>query len=145
MPKLISHARIQFLPFNQIGAIIAMHGALTLANLLYAMPSNTTTDIEEAFAAYKAERMGPSIEFANISKMVAKYMDKSFVGALWLFIVRRLPAWVINISTRRLIRYRPQAGWLPKIENKGTIPAELVPSSEKARAAFEKRHNTVAV
>ncbi|KAF9103059.1 hypothetical protein BGX29_003856 [Mortierella sp. GBA35] len=127
------------------GAIIAMHGALALANLLYAMPSNTNADIEEAFAAYKAERIGRSFELLKSSKMLGKFMDKSYVGALLLFIMRRLPAWIVNMTTRRMIRYRPLAGWLPKIEDKGSIPAELVPSSERARAAFEKRRKTVPV
>ncbi|KAF9097166.1 hypothetical protein BGX23_009655 [Mortierella sp. AD031] len=126
-------------------AIIAMHGALALANLLYAMPSNTTADIEEAFAAYKAERIGRSFELLKSSKMLGKFMDKSYVGALLLFIMRRLPAWIVNMATRRMIRYRTLAGWLPKFEDKGSIPAKLVPSSEKARAAFEKRRKTVPV
>ena len=59
-----------FFSFHHVGVIIAMHGALALSNLLYAMPSNTTTDIEEAFAAYKAERMGPSTETFRSSQLI---------------------------------------------------------------------------
>ncbi|KAF9103060.1 hypothetical protein BGX29_003857 [Mortierella sp. GBA35] len=132
-------------PIGAQGAIIAMHGALALANLLYALPSNTSVEIERIFAAYKEERIGPAVEVFQSSHLFAKFMDKSYVGALLLFIMRRLPAWIVNMATRRMIRYRPLASWLPKVEDKGSIPAESVPSSEKAREAFEKRSNAVFV
>ncbi|KAF9079713.1 hypothetical protein BGX23_003374, partial [Mortierella sp. AD031] len=115
------------------GAIIAMHGALTLANLLYALPSNTSMEIERIFAAYRVERIGPTTEAFKSTQLLARFHEKSFVGALLLFILGHLPAWITNMVTRRMLRHRPTAGFLPKVENKGSIPADLVPSSEKAR------------
>ncbi|KAG0201587.1 hypothetical protein BGX33_010236 [Mortierella sp. NVP41] len=72
-------------PMGGQGATIAIHGALALANLLYALPSNTTADIEKAFEAYKSERMGPSIEAFKNSRLFSKFMEKGSVGVLHLF------------------------------------------------------------
>ncbi|KAF9097167.1 hypothetical protein BGX23_009656 [Mortierella sp. AD031] len=125
-------------PMGGQGAIIAMHGALALANLLYALPSNTTADIEEAFEAYKAERMGPSTEAFRSSQLFSKFLEKGYVGPLLLFLMRYSPAWAFNFASRRIVMNRPTAGFLAKIESKGTVPAEVSPSTEKARKVFER-------
>ncbi|KAF9103061.1 hypothetical protein BGX29_003858 [Mortierella sp. GBA35] len=78
---LVGDACHKLNPMGGQGAILAMHGALALANLIYALPSNTTAEIEKAFATYKAERIGPSEEFFKSSKMFSKFMEKGFGGA----------------------------------------------------------------
>ncbi|KAF9083821.1 hypothetical protein BGX23_011097 [Mortierella sp. AD031] len=102
--------------------VMAIHGAVVLANLLYALPSNTAVEIERIFAAYKAERIGPTTEVFKSSRLMSKVSENGYVGALLLFVMRRLPAWIINIATRRMIRIRLTVGFLPKVENKGSIP-----------------------
>ncbi|KAF9082319.1 hypothetical protein BGX23_012587, partial [Mortierella sp. AD031] len=88
---LIGDACHKMSPMGGQGANIAMHGALALANLLYALPSNTTTDIEEAFEAYKAERMAPSAEAFKASQLFSKYLEKDYVGSFILFLLRHSP------------------------------------------------------
>ncbi|KAG0217354.1 hypothetical protein BGX33_010767 [Mortierella sp. NVP41] len=126
------------------GAVLAMHDALALANLLYALPSDTAVEIERIFAAYKAERMGPTIDVFKSSQMASKFMEKGLVGALFLFTMKKLPPWIFDIATRRMILNRPQIGWMQQIESKGSIPAVVSPSTEKARQVFE-RNNAVAI
>ncbi|KAF9080328.1 hypothetical protein BGX29_005431, partial [Mortierella sp. GBA35] len=104
-----------------------MHGSIALANLLYALPSNTTADIEKAFETYKAERIGPSIDSFRSSQLLSKLLEKNFVGALLKFVMRNLPGWIAARVIRRTIHYRPTVGFLPKVENKGSVPAELSP------------------
>ncbi|KAF9089474.1 hypothetical protein BGX29_012041 [Mortierella sp. GBA35] len=126
---LIGDACHKLSPMGGQGATIAMHGSIALANLLYALPSNTTTDIEEGFEAYKVERMGSSMEAFRSSQLFSKYLEKNFVGALLKFVMRSLPGWIADIAIRRTIHHRPTVGFLPMVENKGSIPAELSPSS----------------
>jgi hypothetical protein len=40
---------------------------------------------------------------------------------------------------RRNILHRPQAGFVEAIPNKGSVPATVSPSTEKARAAYKER------
>ncbi|KAG0212279.1 hypothetical protein BGX33_003725 [Mortierella sp. NVP41] len=142
---LIGDACHKLNPTGGQGAIIAMHGALALANMLYAMPSNTSEEIEKAFAAYKAERIGPAKEVFKSCAFFSKFLEKGFVGVTLMFMMRRLPAWVIDIATRGMLRYRPTSGYLPKVENKGSIPAAVSPSAEKAREMYERRNSAACV
>ncbi|KAG0201584.1 hypothetical protein BGX33_010233 [Mortierella sp. NVP41] len=142
---LIGDACHKMSPMGGQGANIAMHGALALANLLYALPSNTTTDIEEAFEAYKAERMAPSAEAFKASQLFSKYLEKDYVGSFILFLLRHSPGWVFRYFGRRMLVNRPIAGFLPKVENKGSVPAEVSPSSNKAREVFERRNKAASI
>ncbi|KAF9086681.1 hypothetical protein BGX23_008663 [Mortierella sp. AD031] len=45
-----------------VGATTAIHEAIALANLLYALPSNTTEEITKAFGEYQAERPPPTLK-----------------------------------------------------------------------------------
>ncbi|KAG0276475.1 hypothetical protein BGZ97_010081, partial [Linnemannia gamsii] len=58
------------------GAVTAMHDAIALANLLYALPSRTGEDVTKIFEEYKAERLpAVQISFKN-SQLMSKFMEK---------------------------------------------------------------------
>ncbi|KAF9097169.1 hypothetical protein BGX23_009658 [Mortierella sp. AD031] len=132
-------------PSGAQGAVIAMHDALALANLLYALPSNSSAEIDKALVDYKKERIGPAIEAYNNSRMASKFMERGVTGRVALIIMRHLPTWVFDMATKRMILNRPQIGWMQQIENKGSVSAVVSPSTEKAGEAFRQRTSAASV
>ncbi|KAG0209567.1 hypothetical protein BGX33_005462 [Mortierella sp. NVP41] len=126
-------------PAGGQGAMTAMHDAIALANLIYSLPSNTSKDIQQIFIEYKAERLPPVMEANKSSVTLAKVMDKGMGGAMALWVSGRIPQWLWTIFWGKSFKDRPQIGYLKQVESKGTIPPNISPSSEKARAIYEKR------
>ncbi|KAF9095907.1 hypothetical protein BGX29_008831 [Mortierella sp. GBA35] len=108
-------------PAGGQGAMTAMHDAIAIANLIYALPSNTTTEIEQAFTEYWTERYSAAAEAFNGSQMLAKFMDKGISGRIALFVAQNLPNWMWRIFVRKRVMLRPQAGWLKEIPSKGSV------------------------
>ncbi|KAF9123109.1 hypothetical protein BGW39_009257 [Mortierella sp. 14UC] len=127
------------------GAVIAMHDALVIANLLYALPANTSQEIEKAYVEYKAERYGSAIDAFNASQMVSRFMERGIAGKAALFVMRLLPASAFDILSRKHVLRRPQAGFLPPVENKGSLPAEVSLSTEKARLVHKERLGALSI
>ncbi|KAF9136053.1 hypothetical protein BGW39_008016 [Mortierella sp. 14UC] len=126
-------------PFGGHGAVTAMHDALGLANLLYAMPSRTTKEVTRIFEEYHEERYPNVMEAYNNSIMLSKMFNTGLVSTLLLSLISHIPLWVFRLTLSKSVRFRPQCGFLPIIEQKGTAAAELSPSQHKARVAFEER------
>ncbi|KAG0203790.1 hypothetical protein BGX33_008897 [Mortierella sp. NVP41] len=131
-------------PAGGQGAVAAMHDAIALANLLYALPTNTTRDVEQIFADYQAERLPLVTEAYNSSRSLAKGLEKGLAGIIALFITRHIPPWLWKIFWARILKNRPIVGFLEPIANKGTVPPDETPSSRRARAVYERRKTTSA-
>lgn len=117
-----------------------MHDAIALANLVYALPPRpSASDIEEMFSEYQAERLAHVTESFNNSKALSKVMERGLVGTIALFIRTHFPSWLMKIMVRRQILNRPQAGFIEAIPLKGSVPATVSPSTEKAKAAYKQR------
>ncbi|KAH7049878.1 hypothetical protein BKA57DRAFT_325575 [Linnemannia elongata] len=130
-------------PSGAQGAVSAMHDAIALANLIYALPPRPhASDIENMFSEYQSERFVHVTESFNNSKAISKVMERGMVGAIALFIRTHFPSWLMKIMIRRQILNRPQAGFLETIPLKGSIPAIVSPSTEKAKAVYEQRTAT---
>ncbi|KAG9064186.1 hypothetical protein KI688_003374 [Linnemannia hyalina] len=133
-------------PSGGHGAITAMHDATAIANIIYALPANANTNtVHKAFAEYQAERIVPVTESYNTSKSFSKIMERGIVGMIALFLFKNIPLWLLNIIYKRQILIRPQAGFLPIIPLKGTVPAIPSPSTEKARAVYDRRMAAVSL
>ncbi|KAF9292900.1 hypothetical protein BGZ88_006000 [Linnemannia elongata] len=133
-------------PSGGHGAITAMHDATALANIIYALPANANTNtIHKAFAEYQAERIVPVTESYNTSKSFSKILERGIVGMIAMFLFKNLPLWMLNMIYKRQILSRPQAGFLPIIPLKGTVPATRSPSTEKARAVYDRRMAAVSL
>ncbi|KAF9138981.1 hypothetical protein BGX30_008521 [Mortierella sp. GBA39] len=133
-------------PSGGHGAITAMHDAAAIANIIYALPANSNTDtVHKAFAEYQAERIVPVTESYNTSKSFSKIMERGIVGMIALFLFKNIPLWLLNILYKRQILSRPQAGFLPIIPLKGSVPAMPSPSTEKAKAVYDRRMTAVSL
>ncbi|KAG0063930.1 hypothetical protein BGZ89_009500 [Linnemannia elongata] len=126
------------------GAVTAMHDAVALANLIYALPSTKLSDIQQAFTEYQAERLPLVIEAFNGSRALAKGMEKGLGGVIALWITRHIPQWLWKIFWTKRVKCRPQVAFLKEVESKGTSPPMVSFSYEKARAVYEKRQGDTA-
>jgi hypothetical protein len=88
-------------PSGAQGAVSAMHDAIALANLVYALPPKpSASDIEKMFAEYQAERLVHVTESFNNSKALSKVMERGLVGTIALFIRTHFPSWLMKIMIR---------------------------------------------
>ncbi|KAK3817838.1 MAG: hypothetical protein J3R72DRAFT_460627 [Linnemannia gamsii] len=130
-------------PAGAHGAVTSMHDAIALANLIYALPSSpTTAEIEQAFFEYQAERFPHVMNSFKSSQMMAKFMNRNMIGSFALFIMRVMPQWMWKIVFHKMVQNRPTCGWMKEIEERGTVPADVSPSTEKARAVYKKRQES---
>ncbi|KAF9151856.1 hypothetical protein BG015_006128 [Linnemannia schmuckeri] len=67
-------------PAGGHGAVTAMHDAIALANLFYAMPAKTSEDITKVFVEYQKERLPAVTESYNNSRQLAKTAGQSGTG-----------------------------------------------------------------
>ncbi|KAK3816928.1 MAG: hypothetical protein JOS17DRAFT_806118 [Linnemannia elongata] len=126
------------------GAVTAIHDAIALANLIYAMPTKSSSDLTKIFEEYQEERYPAVMDSFKNSQLLSKVTDRGIVGALALLLVTRMPMWLWRLALQKLVRCRPQAGFLEAREVKGTITPAISPSERKARAVFEKYQKRAA-
>ncbi|KAG9064758.1 hypothetical protein KI688_003017 [Linnemannia hyalina] len=126
------------------GAVTAMHDAVALANLIYALPSTKLSDIQQAFTEYQAERLPQATEAFDSSRALAKGMEKGLGGAVALWISKHIPQWLWKIFWAKRVKFRPQVAFLKEVESKGTSPFMSSFSYKKARAVYEKRQGASA-
>ncbi|KAF9124985.1 hypothetical protein BGW39_007751 [Mortierella sp. 14UC] len=126
------------------GAVTAFHDAIALANLIYAAPSRTSSDVTQIFEDYHKERLPAVLESFRNSQLMAKFMEKSLTGTIVLFLITHMPMWLWRIVLSKTVRYRPQVGFLPAIPLQGTVAPFVSPSEQKARAVFVKRQEAAA-
>ncbi|OAQ32589.1 FAD/NAD(P)-binding domain-containing protein [Linnemannia elongata AG-77] len=131
-------------PAGGHGAVTAMHDAIALANLFYAMPAKTGKDITKIFEEYQKERLPAVTESFNNSQQLAKTAGRGIVGAIILYLTTLIPAWLWRIAMAKTIRFRPQVGFLPAIVVKGSVAPVVSVSEQRARAVFEKQQQVAA-
>ncbi|KAG0279881.1 hypothetical protein BGZ95_011984 [Linnemannia exigua] len=124
-------------PAGGHGAVTAMHDAIALANLLYAMPTTTLDEITSVFEEYRQERYPAVIESFNSGQQLSKIHQAGYVGAVVSFLMSHIPMWLWRIMMAQTVRFRPQVGFMKRIELKGTIVPVFSPSEQKARDVFE--------
>ncbi|KAF9935140.1 hypothetical protein FBU30_007519 [Linnemannia zychae] len=110
-------------PAGGHGAVTAIHDAIALANLLYAMPAKTGNEITAIFKEYYTERLPAVIDSYEYSHQFSKVSDSGIMGAL----------------VAKTVRFRPQAGFLEPTKIMGSVSPVPSPSEILARAIFEKK------
>ncbi|KAK3813847.1 MAG: hypothetical protein JOS17DRAFT_779282 [Linnemannia elongata] len=134
---LIGDACHKLNPAGALGAVTAMHDALALANLLYAMPTRTKQDITTVFDEYKKERLPAVMEAFNYSQGISKVLGRGIFGAIYLYFMTHMPTWLWRIVYSNTVKFRPQVGFLKAIEVIGNIKPATSLSEQKARAVYE--------
>ncbi|KAG0204212.1 hypothetical protein BGX33_008654 [Mortierella sp. NVP41] len=132
-------------PSGGAGAASAMHDAIVLANLINALPLHpVTTEIEEAFKAYQAERLPWVKEAFDSSNALKTMAGTNTMAKVVRFCAKHMPAWVMRRAQVRMAINRPQVAFLPRADDTGTVrPAPQPSLSAKAPEADDKP--TIAV
>ncbi|KAG0379262.1 hypothetical protein BGX24_001085 [Mortierella sp. AD032] len=142
---LIGDACHKFNPIGGQGAVTAMHDALALTNLLYTLTTNTktttisATKIRQLLFEYQQERRPKAQATFKNSRVLSFILRKDLVGTMVRSASKNMPVWLWRIFLAKAFGNRPQAGFLEKVEVKGTAAVYPSPSMEKARAVFEER------
>jgi hypothetical protein len=119
--------------------VTAIHDAFAFANLLYALPSKTQGDITKIFQEYKEERLPAVMESFKKSQLLSRNIEKGLAGTLFLYMTTRMPMWMWKLALIRMVKFRPQIGFLEPAMAKGTIAPIASPSERKARIVYEQR------
>lgn len=79
-----------------------MHDAIALANLIYAMPTKTSTDVSIIFKEYQEERYPAVMESFENSQVMSKITARGIMGAIIFFMVTYMPYWLWKKVVRPL-------------------------------------------
>ncbi|KAF9151493.1 hypothetical protein BG015_006592 [Linnemannia schmuckeri] len=120
-------------------AVTAMHDALALANLLYAMPTETDQDVSKVFEEYQKVRLPAVMEAFNYSQGISKILGRGIFGAIYLYVMTHMPTWLWRIVLANTVKFRPQVGCLKAIEVMGNLKQAVTLSGQKARVIYEER------
>ncbi|KAG0371803.1 hypothetical protein BGX24_001153 [Mortierella sp. AD032] len=95
-------------PSGAQGAVTAMHDAIALANLIYALPpSPSTSDILSAFSEYQTERLPYALAAYKNSRNMAQFMKPGLAGSFALFMMKYMPKWIWKRTMKDMIKNRP--------------------------------------
>ncbi|KAF9124986.1 hypothetical protein BGW39_007752 [Mortierella sp. 14UC] len=95
------------------GGVTAMHDAIALANLLYALPSSSSSDITKIFEEYHAEQF-PVVTYAfKSSQLACKMIGKGIVGSVALYIGTHMPMWL----WKKVKNVKCNGGAVPSVTN----------------------------
>lgn len=109
-----------------------MLDAVSLANLLYEIPSNSSKDIQATFEAYYKER----VAFGKAAVQGSRHMGRLSGGHKWTETVVRsmflnvIPSKVQQSILDKMLSHRPQAIFLPFVEDRGEFKAKTQTASK---------------
>ncbi|KAG0282104.1 hypothetical protein BGZ96_000834, partial [Linnemannia gamsii] len=81
-------------PAGGHGAVTAMHDAIALANLLYAMPATTSLEVAKIFEEYRKERYPAVMESFKNSQQMSMIADKGIVGSIVFYLIHNMLSWL---------------------------------------------------
>ncbi|KAG0010495.1 hypothetical protein BGZ80_001438 [Entomortierella chlamydospora] len=117
------------------GAAQAMLDAVSLANHLYEIPSKSPQDIQATFGSYYKER----VAHGKAAVQGSRQMGKLSGGHKWTEAVARsmflnvIPNKVQQSMIDKMLSQRPQAIFLPFVEDRGEFKAKVQTQSSRMR------------
>ncbi|KAF9211950.1 hypothetical protein CPC16_005582 [Podila verticillata] len=127
--------RISQVLLEEKGAAQAMLDAISLANILYEIPSKSLSDIQTVFEAYKKERAA----LGKAAVQGSRQMGRLSAGRKWSESVVRtmflnmVPAKIQQQIADKIFYIRPQATFLPFVEDRGSHKAKPQKPSTRMR------------
>ncbi|KAF9029200.1 hypothetical protein BGZ52_009800 [Haplosporangium bisporale] len=119
---LIGDACHKFTPAGGVGATNAMHDAVVLANWIHALPNNASAEeINQAFLAYRSERMPWVQEAFKHSRAFQVTNSKGYLGKMIRFGAKHMPAWMQRRTAISMNINRPQVGFLDRADDNGSV------------------------
>ncbi|KAF9086997.1 hypothetical protein BGX23_008428, partial [Mortierella sp. AD031] len=126
---LLGDACHKYNPTGGAGGASAMHDAVVLANYIHALPDHPTAEeIQDAFKAYKEERIEWVKMAYQSSQAMRLVVDKGLKAMFVRFCLKSMPTWMSRIFEERVLNHRPQIYFLPLIETPDTLKVAPQPS-----------------
>ncbi|KAG0366967.1 hypothetical protein BGZ54_004618 [Gamsiella multidivaricata] len=128
--------RISKVLLEEKGAAQAMVDAVSLANLLYETPTTSTQDIQATFEAYYKERVASG----KAAVQGSRHMGRLSGGHSWTESIARsmflniVPQKIQQSISDKMLCHRPQAIFLPFVEDRGEFKAGTQAPSKKMRS-----------
>ncbi|KAG0038007.1 hypothetical protein BGZ82_001347 [Podila clonocystis] len=118
--------RISQVLIEEKGAAQAMLDAISLANMLYEIPTTSLSDIQTVFEAYRNERAALGKAAVQGSRQMGRLSSgrkwsESVVRTMFLNMV---PAKIQQQIADKIFHVRPQATFLPFVEDRGSHKAK---------------------
>ncbi|KAF9147362.1 hypothetical protein BG015_011020 [Linnemannia schmuckeri] len=125
---LIGDACHKLHPAGAQGANMAIQDAVALANWINVIATPQVKDVEKAFQAYREERHAAAQVAATLSKSMCRFYGKVRATAMSLslitrFIAKNMSTWMWEKVMVAMVRNRPQASFLPFVQDHGTVKA----------------------
>ncbi|KAG0366222.1 hypothetical protein BC939DRAFT_437182 [Gamsiella multidivaricata] len=138
---LIGDACHKMLPNFGRGALNAMMDAVSLANALYEMPSCSMKHLSAAFEEYYKERFPTMTSELAASQQMSKVMaGQSRLDSVTRHVMLKyVPNWFQQKNVEYEATVRPQANFIPRVSNRGTLPVKPQKESKKYAALVATR------
>ncbi|KAG0345670.1 hypothetical protein BG004_003338 [Podila humilis] len=125
---LIGDACHKMNPMGGVGAMNAMHDAVTLANWLTTLRCPDVTELETVFEEYRKERYPVAKAAFENSQFFRMNFGKNMMAALVRGFIKRMPQWLWKKIVLSKYLARPQASFLPLIKD----DAKLKPMAQQS-------------
>ncbi|KAF9324162.1 hypothetical protein BG006_000808 [Podila minutissima] len=131
-------------PAGGVGAQMAIQDAVALANWISTLQSPTPSDIETIFKEYRAERYPVAKSAFATSQMFKRLGAMNTASALTRAFFKRIPRWLLKKMLSRRDEARPQASFLPLVEDTGKSKPLPQPSLHKTLELFRVQSATAS-
>ncbi|KAG0340462.1 hypothetical protein BG004_006396 [Podila humilis] len=115
-------------PLGAVGAMIAMHDAVTLANWLTTLRCPDVKELEAVFEEYRKERYPVAKAAYESSRFLRLNVGKNMMAALVRAFIKRMPQWLWKKIILSKYLARPQASFLPPVKD----DAKLKPMAQQS-------------
>ncbi|KAF9311457.1 hypothetical protein BG003_007380 [Podila horticola] len=136
---LIGDACHKMNPTGGVGALMAMHDAVTLANWISTLRLPSVSDLEDVFKEYRSERYSVSKDAFERSQLFTKNLGKNMLSLVIRSCMKRLPSWLWRkLVIKNIIAARPQASFLPLVHDTAKVKPQQQPSLHKTMAIHKE-------
>ncbi|KAG0055386.1 hypothetical protein BGZ83_008778 [Gryganskiella cystojenkinii] len=135
---LLGDACHKISPSGGLGAVSAIQDAVCLANWLNVLPENTSAAAEKIFDEYRQERFPIIMDAYRSSRLFASCNEQSLKGFIVRYLFKNMPQWLWLILLKKMYSSRPQVSFLPRVEDKGSVPPIPQPSYDKTIVIMEE-------
>ncbi|KAG0349975.1 hypothetical protein BG005_010494 [Podila minutissima] len=126
-------------PTGGVGALMAISDAVTLANWISTLGVPNENDLKKIFKQYKAERYPAAKEAFESSQLFTKTLGKGMLSVFVRSLMKRLPLWLWRRMLYKSVGPRPQASFLPPVEDNGSLKPFYQHSLQKTLAIRQER------
>ncbi|KAF9099989.1 hypothetical protein BGX29_006845, partial [Mortierella sp. GBA35] len=134
---LLGNAVHKFHPAGGVGALCSLYDAVSLANWINVLETNTISGLEVIFKEYAEERLPPAKAALVESRNMANIYARTFKAAMARFMSKNMPDFVWKSKLAKNAADRAQVAFLPLIQDSGTVPPLFQPSLHKTLAILE--------